>query len=91
MKSFTYEMPVKVYFGERSAQMHLVKALAQYGPNVMLAYGKGSIKRNGIYDEIVSLLKAAHKNIIDFQIYLRIPHIRKYVKASIFTVKIRLI
>ena len=78
MKPLTNEMPVKVYFGERSAQMHLVKALAQYGPNVMLAYGKGSIKRNGIYDEIVSLLKAAHKNIIDFP---NIPSNPTYTKV----------
>ena len=66
MKSFVYEMPVKVYFGENGVNTHLATELAKYGPNIMLAYGKGSIKRNGIYENIVSVLEGCGKTIVDF-------------------------
>lgn len=58
MQAFTYSYPVKVYFGEGSAKQAFDAELNKYGSTVMLAYG-GSVKRNGIYDEIRSLLEAA--------------------------------
>lgn len=66
MSAFTYELPVKVYFGENGVENHLAKELANYGPNIMLAYGKGSVKRNGTYDQIANVLRDCGKNIIDF-------------------------
>ncbi len=66
MKDFTYQMPVKVYFGEGSVKKYLAGVLEEFGPNIMLAYGKGSIKRTGIYDDVMSILKENHKNVIDF-------------------------
>lgn len=66
MKKFTYQMPVKVYFGQGGVQNHLAKELSNYGKNIMLAYGGGSIKRNGAYDEIVNILKLSGKNIIEY-------------------------
>ncbi|MBR4914857.1 MAG: iron-containing alcohol dehydrogenase [Clostridiales bacterium] len=66
MESFIYSYPVKVYFGQRAAGNNLKQELAKYGPKVMLAYGGGSIKRNGVYDELVGLLKEAGKEIIEF-------------------------
>ena len=50
MENFVYEYPTKVYFGKGAAQQHLPGILASYGPNVLLAYGGGSIKRNGVYE-----------------------------------------
>lgn len=66
MKSFEYEWPVKVYFGENIMKEKLYEELKHYGKNIMLAYGGGSIKVNGIYDEVVRVLKETNKNIIEF-------------------------
>lgn len=66
MKEFVYEYPTKVYFGEGAAKEHLAGAVAAYGKNVMLAYGGGSVKKNGIYDEIKGILEGAGKKVIDF-------------------------
>ena len=66
MKQFVYEYATKVYFGEGAAKEHLALALSSYGPNVMLAYGGGSIKQNGLYEEITGILKAAGKTVTEF-------------------------
>lgn len=61
MENFVYEYPTKVLFGKGAAKEHLGKALSTYGPNVMLAYGGGSIRQNGVYDEMMEILHAAGK------------------------------
>lgn len=66
MKDFVYQMPVKVYFGENSVKRYLKDELKHYGKNIMLAYDQESIKRNGIYDEVIEVLGECEKNIIDF-------------------------
>ena len=66
MESFTYSYPVKVYFGEKAAEKNLPAELAKVGENVLLAYGGGSIKKNGVYDELVGILNAAGKKITEF-------------------------
>ena len=66
MNAFTYRYPVTVYFGEKAAQKNLPAELAKAGKNVMLAYGGGSIKKNGVYDELTKLLADAGKNVTEF-------------------------
>lgn len=66
MENFVYEYPTKVLFGKGAAKEHLGKALSAYGPHVMLAYGGGSIRRNGIYDEIMEILRTADKTVTEF-------------------------
>ena len=66
MNTFTYSYPVKVYFGEKAAADNLPSELAKFGPNVLLAYGGGSIKKVGIYDELMEILKAAGKTVTEF-------------------------
>lgn len=66
MNTFTYSYPVKVYFGEKAAARNLVAELTNAGPNVMLAYGGGSIKKNGVYDELIGILKDAGKTVTEF-------------------------
>lgn len=61
---FEYSNPTKLYFGENSLDF-LNQELAKYGDNVMLVYGGGSIKKNGIYDQVVNILKANNKNIFE--------------------------
>ena len=62
--SFVYSNPTKLYFGDNAISF-LSDELKNYGPKVMLCYGGGSIKRNGIYDDVVKILKDAGKDIIE--------------------------
>ena len=55
--NFTYCNPTKLYFGEQSLE-GLHKELPKYGDRVVLIYGGGSIKRNGIYDAVRAILPA---------------------------------
>lgn len=66
MNEFIFSYPTKVYFGEGSASQALGAELGKVGKTVMLAYGGGSIKKNGIYDEIKKLLLQAGKRVVDF-------------------------
>lgn len=66
MQKFVYEYATKVYFGEGAAKEHLAEAISGYGQNVMLAYGGGSVKKNGIYDEVKKILEDAGKRVTDF-------------------------
>lgn len=66
MQKFVYEYATKVYFGEGAAREHLGTAVSAYGDNVMLAYGGGSVKKNGIYDEVKKILEDAGKKVVDF-------------------------
>ena len=62
--NFTYCNPTKLYFGKESIK-GLNKELPKYGKNVLLVYGGGSIKKNGIYDEVVKILKDNGKEIFE--------------------------
>ena len=79
MNNFIYENRTKVYFGEDSVSAHLGSLLGNYGDTVMLAYGGGSIKRNGVYDEIMGILNAAGKRVVEFSGIMSNP---TYVKAQ---------
>ena len=79
MDKFMFSYPTKVYFGEGSAKQALSAELGQVGPVVMLAYGGGSIKKNGIYDEVKELLAQAGKTVVDFSGIMSNP---TYVKVQ---------
>ncbi len=66
MNNFIYENKTKVYFGKGSVKESLGGLLGRYGNTVMLAYGGGSIKANGIYDEVVKILREQKKEIVEF-------------------------
>ena len=66
MDDFTYSYPMKVYFGEDAAKKAFAAELGNYGKTVMLAYGGGSIKKSGIYEEMRTLLEEAGKELVDF-------------------------
>ena len=63
--NFTYSNPTKLYFGENALD-HLSGELANYGNKVLLCYGGGSIKKNGVYEELLEILKAAGKTVTEF-------------------------
>lgn len=62
--NFVYCNPTKLYFGEDSLDF-LNEELPKYGKNVVLVYGAGSIKENGIYDKVINILKKNEKNIAE--------------------------
>ena len=62
--NFTYCNPTKLYFG-KNAMEGLEKELPSYGKNVLLVYGGGSIKKNGIYDKIIAALKKCGKTVTE--------------------------
>ena len=64
MNNFLFENKTKVYFGKGGVKEYLGCLLEHYGDTVMLAYGGGSIKHNGVYDEIVGILNAEGKRIV---------------------------
>lgn len=66
MNKFTFSYPTKVYFGEGVAAEALRQELPEVGKIVMLAYGGGSVKRSGVYDELKGLLAEAGKGVVDF-------------------------
>lgn len=86
MKNFTYEYKTKVLFGSGAAKKYLADALAEYGNNVMLAYGGGSVKENGIFDEISEILKDAGKNITEFGGIMPNPTYAKVQEGAKFAV-----
>ena len=61
---FTYSNPTKLYFGENSLE-GLNEELPKYGDNVLLVYGGGSIKKNGIYDKIIKILNKNGKKVFE--------------------------
>ena len=66
MNNFIYENKTKVYFGKGGVKEYLGCLLDHYGDTVMLAYGGGSIKRNGVYDEVMGILSAKDKRVVEF-------------------------
>ena len=64
MNNFVYHIPTKVYFGENQLG-HLGKELAKFGKRVLLTYGGGSIKRNGLYDKVVEELRNAKLEVFE--------------------------
>lgn len=62
--NFSYCNPTKLYFGEDSLR-YLNTELPKYGKNVVLIYGGGSIKKNGIYDDVIKILNENGKNVAE--------------------------
>lgn len=79
MDKFMYVCPTKAYFGEGSADQAFAAELGSFGATVMLAYGGGSVKRNGIYDEVKALLSRHGKRVVDFSGIMPNP---TYAKAQ---------
>ena len=66
MNNFLFENKTRVYFGKGGVKEYLGCLLRHYGQTVMLAYGGGSIRKNGVYDEVVSILNREGKRIVEF-------------------------
>lgn len=74
--NFSYSNPTRLYFGENALD-NLANELMKYGKNVLLVYGGGSIKKNGIYDKVVDILKSCDKEIFEDPWVMPNPTIEK--------------
>ena len=78
MNNFIFENKTKVYFGKGCVGEYLPKIAAVHGDKVLLAYGGGSIKKNGVYEEVI----AAGKRSLNFRGSWKIRLIRRCLKAQ---------
>ncbi|MDD7664018.1 MAG: iron-containing alcohol dehydrogenase [Lachnospiraceae bacterium] len=74
--NFSYSNPTKLYFGD-DAISFMREELKNYGEKVMLTYGGGSIKKNGIYDEVIKALKDAGKEVFEDPGVMSNPTVQK--------------
>ena len=79
--NFSYCNPTKLYFGDDSLRF-LSEELHKYGPNVVLIYGGGSIKKNGIYEEVTKILQESGKNVEEIAGVMPNPTLAKLYEAS---------
>ena len=82
MKNFIFENKTKVYFGRGGVKEYLGALLKNYGNTVMLAYGGGSVKKNGIYDEVMGILNAAGKTVVEFDRIMSNPTYAKVQEGA---------
>lgn len=82
MENFIYECKTKVIFGKETVQNNLETELKPFGKTVMLAYGGGSIKENGIYSEIIEVLNKAGINVVEFSGIMSNPTYKKVQDGS---------
>lgn len=83
MNPFIYSYPVKVCFGEKAAAKNLAAELEKVGPNVLLAYGGGSIKKNGVYDELMGILTESGKKVTEFTGIMSNPTYAKVQEGAV--------
>ena len=74
--NFSYSNPTRLYFGD-DAISFLGEELKNYGKRVMLTYGGGSIKKNGIYDEVIKALNDAGKEVFEDPGVMSNPTVQK--------------
>lgn len=84
--NFSYCNPTKLYFGDESLNA-LNTELPKYGKNVVLIYGGGSIKKNGIYDEVVKILEEQDKNVAEISGVMPNPTVEKLYEGMEITRK----
>lgn len=82
MNNFIFENATKVLFGKGCVKEYLCCLIKGSGDTVMLAYGGGSIKKNGVYDEVVSILKEAGKHIVEFPGIMANPTYAKVLEGA---------
>lgn len=82
MKDFVYEKIPKVYFGENALEKSLPGELKKVGKNVMLAFGGGSVKKTGLYDRVMKLLKENGKEVVEFTDIMSNPTYNKVQEGA---------
>ena len=80
--NFTYSNPTKLYFGKNSFDA-LSKELSHYGTNVLFMYGGGSIKKTGIYDSVMRVLKECGKTVTELSGVMPNPTLEKLYEGAV--------
>ena len=78
---FNYYNPTKIHFG-KSALSYLPEELKNYGNTVLLVYGKGAIKKIGLYDEIIKILKDTGKTVLELSCVKSNPTYRQMMEGA---------
>ena len=81
MNNFIFQNATKVYFGKGCAKEYLA-CLTKDADTILLAYGGGSIKRNGVYDEIMDILKKGGKTVVEFSGIMSNPTYQKVQEGA---------
>lgn len=81
MDAFTFYNPTKIVFG-KDCVSQLSEELARYGKTVLLTYGGGSIKKNGIYDAVMAQLQAAGKTVVELSGIMSNPRMEKVQEGA---------
>lgn len=82
VNNFIFENSTKAIFGKGCVKEYLANLINKYGSNIMLAYGGGSIKKNGIYDEVCRVLKDNKKNVVEFSGIMSNPTYKKVLEGA---------
>ncbi len=82
MNNFIFQNSTKVYFGKGCVKEYLACLTKGYGDTVMLCYGGGSIRRNGVYDTIMEILSEAGKTVVEFSGIMSNPTYDKVVEGA---------
>ena len=61
---FSYQNPTRIHFGKKAINK-LANELKEYGENILLVYGKASIKKIGLYDQVMNILQAEGKKVVE--------------------------
>ena len=82
MNNFIFENATKVYFGKGCVKEYLSCFVEKYGKQVMIAYGGGSIKKNGIYNEVIAILENAGAQTVEFHGIMANPTYEKVLEGA---------
>ena len=82
MNNFIFENATKAFFGKGCVGEYLCCLAKHYGKNVLLCYGGGSIKKNGVYDEVMESLRKAGKNVTEFSGIMSNPTYQKVLEGA---------
>lgn len=82
MNNFIFENATKVFFGQGCVKEYLSCLSGHYGKKVMLCFGGGSIKKNGIYEEVMASLKKAGKEVVEFDGIMANPTYAKVMEGA---------
>jgi len=82
MNNFIFQNETKVCFGKGCVKEYLSCAASEFGNTVLLAYGQGAIKQNGIYDEVIGILDHIGKTVIEFPGIMPNPTYQKVMEGA---------
>lgn len=82
MQDFTYSCKTRIHFGPQALDA-LETELGRYGPTVLLLYGGGSIKKNGIYDLVRTKLERAGKRVVEVSGVMPNPTLAKMTEGAV--------